>query len=129
MRVCLIATMLLSLACGLVAGASAQEGFPLDGTWRGSWGSDASKLTTVVVVMKWDGTRINGTINPGRNSVPFESAVLDPSNWMLHIEANSADGAPIVIDAILEDIGSYNRRLEGTWTQGGVASAFEIARE
>ena len=79
MRLYMTATLLLTLLCGLVAGASAQEGFPLDGTWRGDWGPDAENRTPVVMVMKWDGSQINGTINPGRNSIPFESAVLDPS--------------------------------------------------
>jgi len=129
MRLYMTATLLLTLLCGLVAGASAQEGFPLDGTWRGDWGPDAENRTPVVMVMKWDGSQINGTINPGRNSIPFESAVLDPSNWTVHIEAATADGTPIVIDAMLEDIGSYHRRLEGTWTEGGVENALKIARE
>jgi hypothetical protein len=112
----------------LTAVAQSQEGFPLDGTWRGEWGPDADKRS-VVMVMKWDGKNINGMINPGPNSVRFATAVLDPSDWTVHIEAESRDGAPIVIDAKLDNIGSYNRTLTGTWKQAGTDHAFKMARE
>jgi hypothetical protein len=112
----------------LAFAVQSQEGFPLDGTWRGEWGPDGSK-STVVMVMKWDGKSVNGMINPGPNVVRFSGPVLDPANWTVHIEAESADGQPIVIDAKLDDIGSYNRTLTGTWKQAGVDHAFKMARE
>jgi hypothetical protein len=34
-----------------------------------------------------------------------------------------------VIDAKLDDIGSYNRTLTGTWKQAGVDHGFKIRRE
>jgi hypothetical protein len=111
----------------IYATAYPQEGFPLDGTWRGEWG--AAEKRQVVIVMKWDGKNINGTINPGPSSVPFTTASLQPSDWAVHIEARSRDGVPIVIDAKLGDIGSYNRTLTGTWNQAGVDHDFKIARE
>jgi hypothetical protein len=117
-------------ACGLLIAAAvqAQEGFPLDGTWRGEWGPEGGK-TGVVIVMKWDGQNVNGMINPGPNLVRFSGPVLEPSDWTVHIEAQGRDGQPIVIDAQLDDIGSYHRTVTGTWTQGGVAQPFTMARE
>ena len=112
----------------LAAAVQSQEGFPLDGTWRGEWGPDASK-NGVVIVMKWDGKNVNGMINPGPNVVRFSGPVLEPSDWSVHIEAESANGQPIVIDAKLDDIGSYNRTLTGTWKQAGVEHPFKMARE
>jgi hypothetical protein len=117
-----VASLLLAVA------VQSQEGFPLDGTWRGEWGPDASK-STVVIVMKWDGKNVSGMINPGPNVVRFSGPVLEPSGWIVHIEAESADGQPIVIDAKLDDIGSYNRTLTGTWKQAGVDHPFKMARE
>jgi len=117
-----IASLLLALC------VSSQEGFPLDGTWRGEWGQAGNK-NPVVIVMKWDGKNVNGMINPGRNVVRFTGPVLEPSHWTVHIEAKSADGQPIVIDAKLDDIGSYNRTLTGSWKQGGVDQPFKMARE
>jgi len=112
----------------LAVAAGSQEGFPLDGTWRGEWGPDGGK-SAVVIVMKWDGQNVNGMINPGPNVVRFSGPVLDPSDWSVRIEAQSRDGQPIIIDAKLDDIGSYNRTLTGTWTLAGVEHPFTMARE
>ena len=89
----------------LAVAVQSQEGFPLDGTWRGEWGPDGGK-SAVVIVMTWDGKNVNGMINPGPNVVRFSGPVLEPSDWTVHIEAQSRDGQPIVIDAKLDDIGS-----------------------
>ena len=121
---CMAAALCLVLAVAV----RSQEGFPLDGTWRGEWGADPDK-SGVVMVMKWDGKNVNGMINPGPNVVRFSGPVLEPSNWTVHIEAQSRDGQPIVIDAKLDDIGSYNRTLTGIWKQAGVDHAFKMARE
>jgi len=116
------------LSLVLAVAVQSQEGFPLDGTWRGEWGPDGGK-SAVVIVMKWDGKNVNGMINPGPNVVRFSGPVLEPSDWSVHIEAQSRDGQPIVIEAKLADIGSYNRTLTGTWKQGAVGQPFKMARE
>ena len=109
--------------------AMAQEGYPLDGTWRGEWGQPGEEGTLAVVVMAWDGATINGRINPGRNTINFSSASLDPENWIVHIEATSPEGEAIAIDGKLEDIGSYNRTITGTWTIAGMENAIVLTRE
>lgn len=126
--------ILVSIAAlALPMTAFGQEGFPLDGTWRGDWRPTPADRTPVVLVMKWDGTNINGMINPGPDSAPFTVAVLNPENWTVHIEAEDRDDAgnpvTVVIDGQLDDLGSYNRTLEGTWRRGDVEGDFRIARE
>lgn len=111
-----------------VAG-SAQEGYPLDGTWRGEWGQPGGEQTLAVVVMNWDGKTINGRINPGRNTINFTSAALNPADWSVHIEAQTREGEPIIIEGTLSELGSYNRKLTGTWTSGGVESPLVLTRE
>jgi hypothetical protein len=111
--------------------ARSQEGFPLDGTWRGQWGS-ADKPAAVVIVMTWDGKNINGLINPGRNSARFSAAELRPSDWTVRFEAampSDAGTVPIVIEGKLDDIGSYHRTITGTWTQAGKQHIFKVTRE
>jgi hypothetical protein len=109
--------------------AFAQEGYPLDGTWRGEYGQPGAEGTLAVVVMEWDGSVINGRINPGRNTINFTSASLDPENWTVHFEATAADGQPIVVDGVLENIGSYTRTITGTWKVGDVESPIVLRRE
>jgi hypothetical protein len=107
----------------------AQEGYPLDGTWRGEWGPTGGEQTLAVVVMNWDGAMINGRINPGRNTINFTSASLNPADWTVHIEAQTREGEAIVIDGKLDELGSYHRTLTGTWTSGGVENQLVLTRE
>jgi len=107
----------------------AQEGYPLDGTWRGNWGQAGAAGTLAVVVMNWDGTAINGRINPGRNNVNFTTASLNADTWAVHFEATSADGQPIIVDGVLENLGSYKRTITGTWKIGGVENQIVLTRE
>ena len=109
--------------------AGSQEGFPLDGTWRGEWGQPDGDGNHVVIVMKWNGEAITGRINPGPNAISFTDARLEPSDWGVHIQAQAPDGATIRIDGTLNDIGSYNRKIVGTWRHGDTEYAFSITRE
>ncbi len=121
--------VLFCLAALLPLSLSAQEGYPLDGTWRGEWGQSGGEGTLAVVVMGWDGTTISGRINPGRNTINFTSATLNPVDWSVHIEAQTREGEIIVIEGVLADLGSYHRTLTGTWTSGGVENQLVLARE
>ena len=123
---------LLLVSC-LVAAPLAQEGHPLVGTWYGDWGPSANQRNDVTLVMGWNGKNVSGTINPGPDAIPFKVATLDSSKWTVHIEAEAKDRAGSIvrytIDGKLESIGSYNRTLTGTWTQGSVKGDFKISRD
>jgi hypothetical protein len=123
--------VLMAVACLLgVAGlVSAQEGHPMTGTWHGAWKASATDSKPVVFFLRWDNKNIVGEINPGRNSMPIKIATLDPAKWALHMEATAKDGSTVVIDGALENIGSYNRSLKGTWTQGAAKGALEMTRD
>jgi hypothetical protein len=112
--------------------ALAQFGHPLKGTFSGDWGPTKEKQTHVVLEFNWDGKAITGNINPGPRAVPFEKATLDAATWMVHIEATGKDaaGAAVryVIDGKLENIGSYQRVLSGTWMQGAEKGTFRAIR-
>ena len=117
-----------------MATAVAQEGYPLIGTWSGDWGPSPKQRTQVVVVMDWDGKTLRGIINPGYpDAAPIRVGTLDSTKWTVHLEAETKDerGNPvrIVIDGKLENIGSYNRTLSGSWTQGNVRGDFKLTRD
>ncbi len=116
----------------LAASATAQYGHPLKGSWSGDWGPNADDRNRLLLLLDWDGTTITGTINPGPNAVPIETATLDPASWSVHIEAEGADAdgkaVAYVIDGELQNLGSYNRVLTGSWTQGGVTGDFMLIR-
>jgi len=113
--------------------AFAQEGHPLTGTWHGEWSPAAGQKTRIVMALKWDTKNVVGTLNPGPRSAPFKEVTLDPEKWMVHFEADTKDqaGNPVhvVADGKLENIGSYNRTITGTWTQGSAKGEFKITRD
>jgi hypothetical protein len=110
------------------AAAVAQEGFPLDGTWRGEREGGGAN-GTIVVVMQWDGRKITGVINPGPKSVPIAEAKLIPQGWRVTISARTASGRPISFEGVIGDLGAYDRNLEGTWKEGGRSYHVRMVRE
>jgi hypothetical protein len=109
--------------------AWAQEGHPLTGSWHGEWHPAAGQKIPIFIYMKWNSKTVEGTINPGRNGVPLKVANLDASNWTVHFEADTKDQKHIVIDGKLDNIGSYNRTITGTWTEGAMSGDFKLTRD
>src|SRR5262245_23871541 len=109
-----LATVLLLAATS----ALAQEGFPLDGTWRGER-PGAGVPVTIVMVMQWDGQKITGIINPGPKSIAIADAKLIPDGWRVTMSAKTAAGQPISFAGVIGALGAYNRHIEGTWKEGG----------
>lgn len=111
----------------------AQEGHPLTGVWYGDWGPTPTHRNQITVVLSWDGKNISGIVNPGPESIPIRVATLDSTKWMVHMEADTKDpkGIPIrfIADGKLENIGSYNRTLKGTWNHGNIKGDFLIKRD
>jgi hypothetical protein len=129
-----VAVIIGVLACRILAAPAVQEGYPLIGTWSGEWGPSPDKRTQVVVVMEWDGETLSGIINPGYpDAATIRVGELDSTKWTVHLEAEAKDerGKPIriVIDGKLENIGSYNRTLSGTWIQNNVRGDFKLTRD
>ena len=125
-----VAALLAVMA--LAVGAWAQEGHPLAGTWHGSW-TAGGKQMPVVLYMQWESRRISGMINPGPDAVHLSVATLDPSDWSVHLEAEGKDASgkavPIEIDGKIDEIGSYNRTLSGTWMEGAQKGEFKLTRD
>ena len=123
------------LAClGFGAFGLAQQGHPLSGTWTGDWGPPSQpKRNPVTFVMNWDGKNVTGQINPGPDSIPLASVLLDVTNWSVRIEADTKDqsGKPVHISAEgkIEDIANYHRIIRGTWRQGAVTGDFKVTRD
>ena len=135
MKLNIAARIAVSLAVGLLLALPprAQEGHPMDGSWIGDFGPNKEQRTRVLVVMEWTGKELVATINPGRNAIPAKVAKVNPDDWSLHLEAEGKDsqGRPVsyVIDGTIDDLGTYNRSIIGTWISGGVKGDFSITRQ
>ena len=122
------------VACfAMAAAVVAQEGHPLTGTWTGDWGPTVTQRNHLTLVMSWDGKNVSGVLNPGDNAVQIPSIALDVTNWTVRIEADAKDqtgkAVHIAAEGKLDDIGSYHRKLSGTWTQGTTKGDFKLTRE
>ena len=131
-----VAAVLACVLAGLIAGSTfllAQEGHPLTGTWHGDYGTSAAQRTQIVFLMHWDSKKVEGKVNPGSNATPLKVATLDASKWGVHFEADVKDQAgkvmPMVFDGKLENVGSYNRTITGTWTSGAQKGDFKLTRD
>jgi hypothetical protein len=107
----------------LAGSAAAQEGFPLDGTWRGETVANGSHRT-IVLVMQWDGKQISGTMNPGPGSSDFVGGKLVPEGWKFTVSFKDSKGANVRFEGALSNLGKYNRVLAGKWTEG--TTTFDI---
>lgn len=120
--VCLLAAVVAS------AGAYAQEGHPLTGTWSGDWGPTLTDREHITLVMQWDGQRVTGLINPGPDSVPLDEVSLDANDWTVRLQATSQSGR-ISAEGRLEDLESAHRTLRGTWRVGATEGDFLLTRD
>jgi hypothetical protein len=121
--------LLAFLTLAIAGGVWAQEGHPLTGSWHGEWHPAAGQKVPVLIYMKWNSKAIEGTINPGRNAAPLKVADLDAANWTVHLEGDTKDQKHIVIDGKLDNIGSYNRTITGTWSQDGMKGELKLTRD
>ena len=133
-RLFCVASLVVSFATAFAAALAAQEGHPVVGTWYGDWGSSPQQRHDVTIIMTWDGKTIGGTIDPGPDAASIKAATLDSTTWTVHLEAErpaKGGNAAVryVIDGKLSNLGSYNRTLAGTWTQGAAKGDFKLTRD
>jgi hypothetical protein len=111
----------------------AQEGHPMSGSWVGDWGTGTTNRNRVVVILEWTGSEITGVVNPGPNAIPIKSANVDPTAWRLHFEAEGKDAkgsmVSYTVDGAIDDLGTYNRTLAGSWNVGNTKGDFSITRQ
>ena len=108
----------------LTASARTQEGHPLTGTWAGDWGPPGAPRTHITMVMNWDGKVVTGVIHPGPDAISLTAVSVDWGTWTVRLEAKG-----VAAEGKLEDIGSYHRRIVGTWSQGGMKGDFKLTRD
>ena len=112
--------------------ALAQQGHPLTGTWNGDWGTTPTERAQLTVVMSWDGKTAKAVVNPGANSATG-TALLEPVNWTVRIEADVKDASGkvehLLAEGKMEDMGSYHRTVAGSWRQGDKVGNFKLTRD
>ena len=134
-----LSLVVVAAAVLIAVRAGAQEGHPLAGTWYGDY-TTGKQATDITVIMKWDGKSIAGLINPGPNSKPLTTAVMEITPGKPAPQGQqSTSGIPPVFKARFEVDGmtfegtlknpvAGNRQLTGTWKRGNQSGTFHIRR-
>ena len=121
------------LALGFFGAAAAQEGHPLKGSWLGEWAGNTTHGDNILLILDWDGKAITGMINPGTDNIPLSKASLEPSGWVVKLEAEGKDkdGSAVryVIEGKLENLELPNRSINGTWSSNKGRGAFTASRQ
>ena len=78
MKAAIIRSTVAAFVLCLAGTALAQEGFPLKGSWIGTWGPSKSHDNDMLMVLNWDGKAISGTINPGTDNMRAEERDAEP---------------------------------------------------
>jgi hypothetical protein len=138
-RTSLRLVLLVATTLTLAVGVAAQEGHPLVGTWYGEY-MTGKQPTDLTVIMKWDGKNITGLINPGPNSKPITSAVMDITPGKAAVQGQeSTAGIPptfkvrfevdgMTFEGTIKNPVAGNRQLIGTWKRGTQTGTFQIRR-
>ena len=100
---------------------------PLSGTWKGDWGPSENDRNDVVLDLKYDGTTLTGTVNPGANQVALTKAAFNKDTGTINMEADAKghDGKPVhyTIEGKVE-----GTSMSGTWNHDNKKGDFKLTK-
>lgn len=99
---------------------------PLTGNWSGDWGPSPADRNSVALELKWDGTALSGTVNPGPNAIQLINTSFDPATGAVRMEADAQGrGGPVhyTIEGKLD-----GSSMSGSWSHDAVKGDFKITR-
>ena len=124
------------LALAVTVPVVGQEGYPLNGTWSGDFGTSAKETDRIqtTLILSWNGKTIQGIVDPGPDSAKIRVATLDSTKWTVHLEYDLKDKAgkvvPFIVDGKLQNPASRkNRMVVGTYSHGSAKGDFKITMD
>src|SRR5262249_55958846 len=104
------------------------SGDPLSGTWTGEWGPSPDRQSFVTVDLKWDGTTLKGTVNPGRNAIELSKATYDPQSQAVTMELDAPGANRNVVHYVVNGKVAGNT-MSGTFDRGGETGTFKVEKK
>lgn len=120
--------LLIVVVSGCGSRAPSTEVDPLTGRWEGEWGPSPERQTNVVLELKWDGTTLTGTVNPGSRGSELGKTSFNPNTNAVSMELDVRDMSGEMDHYSIQGKVAGNT-MAGTWTRNKGAGTFKIARE
>jgi len=121
----LIFVVVVVSACSSKAPKSEVD--PLTGRWEGEWGPTPERQTHIELELKWDGSTLSGTVNPGGRAMELGKSSFNSNTNAISMELDARDvsGEPdhYSIQGKVEV-----KEMTGTWTRTKGAGTFKITR-
>lgn len=128
MRTLICMVILTAVLSACKSPANSTEADPLTGRWEGEWGPSPERQTQVIVELKWDGTTLTGTVNPGGRAAQLGKSTFNPKTKAISMEldVNDVRGEPdhYSIEGKVE-----GKEMTGTWTRKQGSGTFKITKE
>lgn len=127
-----ILALLAVLVLANTAGALAQEGHPLDGTWSGDRLVNGNKVRVLLIMKLLPDQTIEGMVIENGARIPAQDITLYPDDWsvILTVQGQSRAGEPVryKLAGKIENLGSMTqRKLVGTWSGDGGEGEFMLS--
>jgi len=127
LTVCLIAAFIVLSGCSSPT-SSATAADPVSGTWVGEWGPSPSRQTEVTVELKWDGTTLQGTVDPDRTPFELSKASFDPKTSAVTMELDGPNSRRETVHYVIEGKVSGDT-MSGTFDRAGEKGTFKIKKK
>ena len=125
-RFCLIAILLLFSGCASSTAPAGSD--PLSGKWTGKWGPSPDRQTDVTLDLKWDGTTLKGTVNPGGRAVDLKKASFDAQTHAIAMELDVQDNRGELDHYAIQGKVDGNK-MTGSWTRNNGKGDFNITKD
>jgi hypothetical protein len=101
---------------------------PLSGTWKGDWGPSEKDRNAVTLDLKWDGTALTGTVNPGPDAVPLTKGSFAKDTGMIMMEADAKTQAGKMVHYMIEGK-VEGSTMSGSWNNPERKGDFKLTKE
>lgn len=123
--ICVIALAGILAACS--SDKSATSADALSGTWTGEWGPSPDRQTFVTLELKWDGTNLKATVNPGRSPIEVSKATFEQQTQAITLELDAPGSTREIVRYVVKGQVSGDS-MSGTFDRGGELGTFRLEK-
>ena len=126
MNVKVLSFSCLSLCLALIVPSGMAQSDPLSGTWTGDWGFPNHR-NPVTVELRWDGSALTGTVNPGPNALELSTASFNPETGEVVLEADAPFHGAVAHYIFAGKV--EGNTMMGSWKHDNVEGDFKVTKQ